>query len=993
MVKIEKALIRPTIDEWLDIVRDEDIFASWDGANMTNPQQNTINLKKMYEWIKTHNIDSKDVVSDMFRSLVFSEEDKAKYDGRLNPRTGERNLELNEAYKRNFVIPLSSTDPRFQEWINEEGAEMAYILSTWDNIIYKMGFDSREHFEIFSYIMGNPEYTDIGITLDPMYTIERITYNRQRQETGESTEEFMILDRDAPAGLPFSDSNPPESIKAKLYDFNNSSFENVLIATSSSGVINPLTQKEDLYLQNFIPKSTVLAKYSGTGTLQQKLDNASIYIIREEQIMELYDKINKNFGRSYSHKQNTLSDFLSTRISNFGRDDVTFVEPNLEPMKNVFKIDQDFRNQIYERFDNKGAKKVLEILQYELRLQGRKTREGRGSGKSDVETSKALAFNIQGITNYRLHVKDSVETLYFITFLQAARGDRIFDYYEGQIIFPNESNAANFMNYSIDNWLKISPNVVRRTKQDILAYLDFIQSTYRTKKMIWDEIPANIKTSITQNIKEIIERSLYGNLTMRTRRGAGGMRVTKNVLKSIVQFKQTAELVMTNEFGGIKRFKDLNKEELQKFINNFSPNDISIDDTSTDIKFKYVLTTNNYSVGGRAGDKITQKEKYLRNKADASMKFAIMASGRDSAEMGLLLITFNYDENDKMDKIEATSFTLTREALEWRPSDTVITSSKEISLEYPFDEIGVYMREIMTGPNTFTWRLQIYEGAPQQRGFEFSMERLDPTTNRALGINPLWSNMKANPIRGEVVGYAVGRGLNGGYQFVMPDSTLTAAGEAGQLCLGRIYIKYYDKDSRNQITIATMEGFIEDETFTLENIKNDFIIAAYSDYRGACIKLDRDRVRNDTLGHLNDSNVGRANYPSPMMMQAITRGHAGDIGPDGKPMGQNLDQEIENPSRMGREADNIPGAQGFAMNSQDYVQQLKLFRRFGKPFFDFIDRKIIEALNNGTLKYGAKSVRVGTTDTEGYYIGLDDSYVTVIHEPPADVEEGDDENE
>ena len=473
---------------------------------------------------------------------------------------------------------------------------------------------------------------------------------------------------------------------------------------------------------------------------------------------------------------------------------------------------------------------------------------------------------------------------------------------------------------------------------------------------------------------------------MRTRRGAGGMRVTKNVLKSIVEFKQTAEQVMTQEFGGIKRFKDLNKEELLIFLQNFRPNEVKIDDTATDIKFTYQLYSN-ARLSGRAGDKITQKVNYLKQRADASMFFTITAMGKSSADMGCLLITFNYGEDDKMNKIEATSFTLTREALEWRPADTVITSSKEISLEYPFDEIAVYMREIMTGPDAFTWRLQIYEGAPQQRGFEFAMPRLDPTTSRRLGINPLWSNLKANPVRGEVVGYAVGRGLNGGYQFIMPDSTLTAAGEAGQLCLGRIYIKYYNKHNKQQITISEMEEFIEDEGFTLENIKNDFIIGAYSDYKGACIKLDRDRVRNDTLGHLMDSNVGRANYPTPMMMQVITRGHAGMRGPDGKPIGQNLDQEIERPSRMGREADNIPGASGFAMNAPDYVQQLKLFRKFGKPFFDFIDSKIIEALNDGTLKYGAKSVRVGTTDIEGYLISIVNDNVTIIHEPPADVEE------
>ena len=33
-------------------------------------------------------------------------------------------------------------------------------------------------------------------------------------------------------------------------------------------------------------------------------------------------------------------------------------------------------------------------------------------------------------------------------------------------------------------------------------------------------------------------------------------------------------------------------------------------------------------------------------------------------------------------------------------------------------------------------------------------------------------------------------------KYLMPDSTLPAAGEAGQLCLGRIYIKYYDKNTK-----------------------------------------------------------------------------------------------------------------------------------------------------------------------------------------------------
>jgi len=303
------------------------------------------------------------------------------------------------------------------------------------------------------------------------------------------------------------------------------------------------------------------------------------------------------------------------------------------------------------------------------------------------------------------------------------------------------------------------------------------------------------------------------------------------------------------------------------------------------------------------------------------------------------------------------------------------------------------MREIMTGPNAFTWRLQIYEGAPQQRGFEYSMQgaRLDPTTNHRLGMAPIWSNMRANPVRGEVVGYAVGRGMNGGYQFIMPDSTLTAAGEAGQLCLGRIYIKYYNKNTKNQITVPEMERFIEDESFTLEDMKEAFIIAAYSDYRGACIKLDREVVRNDTLGHLAEPTIQSANYPTSMLMQLITRFHAGPAGPDGKQIGQTLDEEIERPSRMGREGAAIPGASGFAMNSQDYVEQLQLFRKYGKPFFDFIDRKIIEALDNGTLKYGAKSIRTGTTGSEGYYMGLDNPDVIIIHEPSADVGEPDEE--
>lgn len=978
-------MIRPTIDEWLDMVRDESIFLSWDGSNFTVPKQNNVNLKDMYEWMKSTNYGGRESVTTyggifIGNKLEFSEEDKEAYDGSYDRRIGERKPTLSEAYMNGLAIPLSSTIPEAQAWMDAHGNDTLALLDNWSGVLYKIGFDRKEHVEIFSHIMKNPEYVDIKISIDPMLTIERIEFERLKDETLESVEEFMIVDINGHVGLPFSESKPPESIRAKLYDFNNSSIEYVFIAKSSSGVINPLTGKEDKYLENFISPSTVLQKNPVIDTIQNKLDNASVYIIREKQIKELYAKINKT-PKNLSHNQDTLTDFLATRISNFRRDDVTFVEPNLEPMQNVFKIDQDFRNQIYERFDNKGAKKVLEILQYELRLQGRKTREGRGSGKSNVEPSKTLAFHIHGVTDHRLYVKNSVETLYFITFLQAARGDRLFEYYEDRIIFPNESNAANFMDYPIDDWLKISPNIVRRTKQDILAYLDFIQSTYRTKKMIWDEIPANIKTSITQNIKEIIERSLYGNLTMRTRRGAGGMRVTKNVLKSIVEFKQTAEKTMTNEFGGIKRFKDLNKVELGKFIDNFSPSNIVIEDTATDIKFEYILTLNTYTVGGRAGEKIVQKERYLRNSADGSMKFVIMARGQQSAEMGLLLITFSYDENDKMDKIEATSFTLTREALEWRPSDTVITSSKEISLEYPFDEIGVYMREVMTGPNTFTWRLQQYEGATQQRGFNLSMSGagLDPTLARALNIVPLWTNLKANPIRGEVVGYAVGRGYNGGYTFVMPDSTLTAAGEAGQICLGRIYIKYYEKGTNKQVTLDKMKSHIRDENFTLEDLKG-YIIAAFSDYKGACIKLDRDRVRNDALAHTVSLNLQRRTYPDTGLRRIA---------------GTSVDEEIEQPSAIGRYSSNMyrGNPAGHAMLSSDYRENLKLFRKFGKEYFDFIDSKLIEALNEGKLKYGAKSIKVGLTDPESYYVEIRDPDVTVIHEPPADVEEGDDENE
>lgn len=982
-------MIRPTFDEWLDIVRDERVLMIWEGSNMTNAKRDKINLKTFYNYLKTHSIGGETTALSINDFLTFSERDKATYDGKRNPMTGDKNLNIREAFEEGYAIPLSSSRPDLQAWIDEEGAEKVRLLDVWADVTYKMGFDTREHYEIFSHIMKNPEFTNISIHLDSMLAIERIEYKYVRQEKEESNFDFMILDITSEAGLPLSNSNPPSTIRAKLYDFSNSNFKDVIVATSSRGFINPITQKEDVDLKNFISETAVLAKYPSTNALKSKLDNASIYIIREQQIKELYSKINKGADKEslkLSHRRETLSNFLQTRITNLGRNDVTFVEPNLQPMKNVFKIDQDFRNQIYERFDNKGAKKVLEILQYELRLQGRKTREGRGSGKSDVVPNKSLAFHITGITNYRLHVDNSFDNLFFIVFLEASREGSSFEYYEDQIIFPNESNSANFLNYKIDDWLKISPNVIRRTKQDILAYLDFIQTTYRTKKMIWDEIPANIKTQITNNIKEIIERSLYGNLTMRTRRGAGGMRVTKNVLKSIVDFKQSAEQDMTKLFGGVKRFRDLNKEELTTFIQEFSPRNIIIDDIANDIKFEYIITNNDYNVSGKAGDKITQKEKYLTSRADASMKFAIMAkTGSSTAEMGLLLITFDYGEDDKMDKIEATSFTITREALEWRASDSVITSSKEISLEYPFDEIGVYMREVMTGPDTFTWRLQIYEGAPQQRGFEFAMPRLDPTTNRRLGLDPLWSNMRANPIRGEVVGYAVGRGMNGGYQFLMPDSTLTAAGEAGQMCLGRIYIKYYDVNTERQITVGQMDELIEDENFTLENLKG-FIISTYSDYKGACIKLDRDRVRNDTLGALSEPNIQSANYPSPMMMQAITRGSAGDFGPDGRQLGQDLDQEIENPSRVGREGAIIPGASGFTMTIQDYTQQLKLFRKFGKPFFDFIDSKIIEALNNGTLKYGAKSVLVGTTDGEGYYVPISSPDVTIIHRPSPEQE-------
>ena len=84
-------------------------------------------------------------------------------------------------------------------------------------------------------------------------------------------------------------------------------------------VINPITKKEDTALRNFIPETTVMTKYSKDDDLEAKLGNASIYIIREEQVKKLYAKVNTQVGKNYSHRQLTLADFIRSGIGSFRR--------------------------------------------------------------------------------------------------------------------------------------------------------------------------------------------------------------------------------------------------------------------------------------------------------------------------------------------------------------------------------------------------------------------------------------------------------------------------------------------------------------------------------------------------------------------------------------------------------------------------------------------------------------------------------------------------
>lgn len=915
MVEIEKSVIRPTYAEWADIYSEgkEISFYRTGPTVKGRPELTTINPLPIYQ------------------------------------RAVEENIEITQ-----------KDMPDLSDKINHD-------------LLRLKGFNSMSQAKKYIAVMKNPDIKDIEVYVDAEEDITQLHFSLQSETTPVDKDKYIF----STTPINYSDGKlvdrnyntistlNAKTTRVKFFDFENSESKDVYFTKTVDMSYDPINENyTDNKGDSFLPtvKALVQSTFSGViGRIENLLKQNHIYFITTNN-----GKLPKTLNRLTSGKKAKIFSLSSIigdgSLGNDNKKHLNEVLPQLEPLPNEYK---KYEQQLNEVFEPKSTKKLIKRMQYMTRLEARKTREGRGLGKytgdADVEENKPkLYFAVTNVDKgvYSPQTKKYEQIILLSFFVE--RGGRL-EPADDWMLFVNEAFVPSYFEESDRNkdWARISWNIAKDAVDGVIAYANNLQTRYRTKKKLdFSTMSDKMINSFDINLNEIMENSFFSYLNLDKRRGRRLNVRKSNMLKSATDIKNTFNEVLKSKFGPFKEIKDLNKEELQVFIDEirgFYRRDYNFTDTRFNIEFQYTPYSDSQIDTLMRDEPEFNYQDIIRRKnsldGDLKQYFSIRNKSEVGEEslMGMLVICYYYI-GDELDRIEAVS--IVQQRIQYRPN-IVQQVNKDISLVYPADEIGVFMYEIMTGMRRDTPLMLGRVGgnvssAPGKVGSSFFQNYLDGTFRQ---MDFVINNMKYNELRNDFVGYLVGRnGINKMYQFLYSDSTLQGTEGSDTICIGKMDLFYKLEGGSFS---GESSGFLRKIT-DFEDFKNKVTIGLNATTAGSCINM-------------------RAGAPKGDFLPVFASIFLGGTGSDKDFLEGNLTQAV------------VAGDSGIGGTNTSRIQSRvllhsQLYRKFGSQFGEFIDSLVRKAVESGEIKLGAKYLRRGTTSGASFDRNMDNN--AIIYTPP-----------
>jgi hypothetical protein len=884
---------------------------------------------------------------------------------------------------------------------------------------YDIGFNSKTEFNYFKGACANDKVGKITAHIDKNNILDRIEYNLVTPESNRP-EFYMLGTRpiEYKNGYfyyankkAFVDANLLSESKTrfKFFDFGNSERKDVVIVSDATANYNPITDKFEILNTDFLPSvySIVPLEKNEDGTgiynkIAKVLEEGHTYIIENDKIINRLTS-GKPYKSERLSMEQTFSDFQNI-VPKVTRANTTPIDPPLASLPNEFNK-PEVKEELEELLTTESVKKIIRLLQYEVRLQARQTREGRGVGKylgeKSVEDNKRsqMRFKISEprkgafsgtLFLYNPRRKES-KPLKLIHFAEEDNQHRIVPS-DTNILFVHETRAVESFK-EIGDWAKFSPKIFRDILKGVKEELRTIKTVYRTKGPLdMSKFSDKMQNSFQNKVKEIVENALFGTVSL-TRRQGRRMKVMKNMLKSASNLKIFGETAMRNT-DPLKKFSEYTKEDVQEFNSHFETQiwngpDLNFEDTTVGIKFNYRIWSpqnigNTTRGAGRKLQSIEGEDKFyfevkniLRPDTRGTSSYG---SDPYNLTVGYLVISYFY-ENNTVDKIQATTLAIKRDSRDWGATDTEdpFLASKEISIEYPFDDLGVFMYEFMTGFRSIDRSEARKPGEGDVRAFGrpgIQSPVTQATANFAGNIinetDFVYSNLKYNMIRNAWTGSAVGRnGINKMYYYVMPDHTITKVGDPGQVCFGFVDLTFFrtaegfrglEKQSR-----VNMEGV---KQMNFETFKEIYSIGLSVNPQGMCIKLQEGTPRGDTIGSLillymtgkkYNPAFTHPDFKQEKITQPTTTGVlpvAWDPPPDPK---------------TGKKRRGLSAGSGMHRADEKVQIQMLLVNKFGQEYLDFIDGLTKKAFETGEIRITPDTVTEGINAPSSDYKKKDES--------------------
>jgi len=963
VAEIEKSIIRPTLEEWKTIFQQG-----------ISEQSN----KAIHFYIKREGLRGSSDIKTTTSLLYEVYEALIREKGGTNVDETLRNLRVEEVV--NPLRNLGFNSSKEAKWVID-----AIKNPKLDKVMLYV--DANNEIERLDFVVSGGLNNVVQHPVIYNNSKGRISFDSRRNYKINNSRDVIVDDL--------------EDEYINIFDFDNTHREKVSYIMAHSYSIDPSTMETLNFKTNFLPtKEAITNNTSDINTLQE-FNN--FYIIKPKAlnkllsgkkvkpvIIEDIDEINIHRERinykgiNYVQGETMLE---SVDEKNYNTPLLNLVNQPLESIPNYFKEDI-YQDKLNEVLTPDSVKKITSRLQYEVRLQGRQTREGRGEGKytGDKPTERntpQLGFTLYHIKNHFIYFPKMKEELplYIVAFYKKKYpyGDETWEPTDRHMLFYSDSEVNMYLGermVSNKDWIKVSKNITRDTVNGLVSYLESLKVSYRVKGQLdLSKFTPEVQDKINNNIKDIVENSMFGFLSQTKRRGRR-MVVKKNLLKSASDIKRVGDEIVRSKFGPLKEFKDLNEDEILTFESKFrnEPYGQEYLFGNTEFNLEYIfeplpknLVTNNLAKTSNS-DKTSILSKIENLDGDIFQYFSISSkvkSSKGEIGMGVLVFCYFFKDN-KLDKIEAVVASISRYSSESsKGKNTISVAKKEISIEYPFDDMGVFMYEIVTG-SKYSIMMRATQGGeasfinspPRRASTMFETVLQD---SRRFG-QIIVDKMQYNDLRNQHIGYIAGRNnYNAMYYYLYSDSDYYGGSEEGQLCIGKIDLVYKraleDLGGRGrEFADFTTSPNLEPHP-TLQSFKDAYSVGIVVTERGSCLQ-GKDIPKGDNtafqalwyvLGGIDydnsfsyrniKDNKERAGMREGLPTDAMAEGFTTDDGRRIPPMsGQNTY----------RDADRLR-------------THLSLVKKYGQEFLNWTDSLVKKVLEAGEIKIGGKNISSGTS--------------------------------